>query len=163
MNWQGVIAGGIIMMMVPLSSFAQQAVPPLQVVGDAIPQALTATPGDPFRGRAIVASRQHGLCLLCHTRDLVEQGEVAHDVVGPAGKEVVDRGQASMAADVDDDLVSVVEQRLGSSAAESDRRAGDEDAGHGVPLSRCGECGAVGRAVRRTLVARRSSIISRRA
>ena len=89
MNWQGVIAGGIIMMMVSLTSFAQQAVPPLQVVGDAIPQALTATPGDPFRGRAIVASRQHGLCLLCHTGPVPEerfQGNLAPDLAGAGSR-----------------------------------------------------------------------------
>jgi L-cysteine S-thiosulfotransferase len=39
----------------------------LVVVGDGIPQPLTATPGDAARGAAIVADRQQGLCLLCHT------------------------------------------------------------------------------------------------
>ena len=46
MNWQSAIAGGL-MMMAPWAGFAQQAMVPLQVVGDAIPQALTATPGSP--------------------------------------------------------------------------------------------------------------------
>jgi len=36
------------------------------IVGDAIPQSLTGQVGDPASGRAIVASRQQGLCLLCH-------------------------------------------------------------------------------------------------
>jgi hypothetical protein len=43
------------------------------VVGDAIPQALTGTPGDAARGRAIVANRQQGLCLLCHTGPIPEE------------------------------------------------------------------------------------------
>jgi len=37
------------------------------VVGDGIPQPLTATPGDPVAGRGIVVDRQVGLCLLCHS------------------------------------------------------------------------------------------------
>ena len=56
-----------------------------QVIGDAIPQPLTATPGDPARGRAIVASRQTGLCLLCHSGPIAEerfQGNLAPDLAG---------------------------------------------------------------------------------
>jgi L-cysteine S-thiosulfotransferase len=37
------------------------------VVGDGIPTSLTGVPGDTTRGRAIVASRQQGMCLLCHS------------------------------------------------------------------------------------------------
>jgi len=37
------------------------------VVGDGIPQPLTATAGDAAAGRAIVVDRQQGLCLLCHS------------------------------------------------------------------------------------------------
>lgn len=37
------------------------------VVGDGIPQPLSATPGNPAAGRAIVVDRQQGLCLLCHS------------------------------------------------------------------------------------------------
>jgi L-cysteine S-thiosulfotransferase len=36
------------------------------VVGDGIPRSLTGVPGDAARGRAIVISRQQGMCLLCH-------------------------------------------------------------------------------------------------
>ncbi len=38
----------------------------LAVTGDGMPAPLTATRGDVERGRSIVASRQQGLCLLCH-------------------------------------------------------------------------------------------------
>jgi sulfur-oxidizing protein SoxX len=49
---------------------------------DAIPAPLT---GDPARGRAIVASRQVGLCLLCHSGPFPEerfQGDLAPDLRG---------------------------------------------------------------------------------
>ena len=58
---------------------------PFVVVGDAIPLALTNVPGDPMRGRAIVANRQVGLCMLCHTGPIPEerfQGSLAPDLTG---------------------------------------------------------------------------------
>jgi sulfur-oxidizing protein SoxX len=53
---------------------------PYEVAGDAIPAALTATPGDPQRGRAIVAGRD-GNCLLCHA--IPETGEKFMGNVAP--------------------------------------------------------------------------------
>ena len=55
---------------------------------DAIPQSLTGAKGDPARGRAMVANRQVGLCLLCHSGPFPEerfQGNLAPDLRG-AGK-----------------------------------------------------------------------------
>jgi sulfur-oxidizing protein SoxX len=55
------------------------------VVGDAIPQPLSATPGDAARGRAIVVNRQQGLCLLCHSgpfAEVREQGNLASNLQG---------------------------------------------------------------------------------
>ena len=49
---------------------------------------LTGAQGDPARGRAIVANRQVGLCLLCHSGPFPEerfQGDLAPDLKG-AGK-----------------------------------------------------------------------------
>ncbi len=60
-----------------------------RVVGDAIPAPLTATPGDPVRGRAIVASRQGGLCLLCHAGPFPEepqQGTLAPSLAGAGSR-----------------------------------------------------------------------------
>ncbi len=59
------------------------------VSGDAAPVALTDTPGDPARGRAIVANRQVGLCLLCHTGPFPEerfQGNLAPDLSGAGAR-----------------------------------------------------------------------------
>jgi sulfur-oxidizing protein SoxX len=47
-------------------ALAEGALPPYQVIGNAIPASLTGKPGDPVRGRAIVADRQN-TCLLCHS------------------------------------------------------------------------------------------------
>ena len=51
--------------------------------GDSIPVSLTGAKGDPARGRAIVANRQVGLCLLCHSGPFPEerfQGNLAPDL-----------------------------------------------------------------------------------
>ena len=50
---------------------------------DAIPTSLTGAKGDPVRGRALVANRQLGLCLLCHSGPIPEerfQGNLAPDL-----------------------------------------------------------------------------------
>ena len=49
------------------------ALRPYEIVGDAIPRPLTDAPGDAVRGRRIVASRQQGLCLLCHSGPFPEE------------------------------------------------------------------------------------------
>ena len=68
---------------------APRPLPPLAVVADAISQPLTDTPGDATRGRAIVADRQLGLCLLCHTGPFPEerfQGNLAPDLAGAGAR-----------------------------------------------------------------------------
>jgi sulfur-oxidizing protein SoxX len=50
---------------------------------DDLPASLTGGKGDPARGRAIVANRQVGLCLLCHSGPFPEerfQGDLAPDL-----------------------------------------------------------------------------------
>jgi sulfur-oxidizing protein SoxX len=65
----------------PLVSFS--------VSGDGIAASLTGAPGDSARGRAIVTSRQVGLCLLCHAGPFPEerlQGTLAPDLKGVAAR-----------------------------------------------------------------------------
>jgi L-cysteine S-thiosulfotransferase len=66
-----------------------QALRPYTVVGDAVPDSLTGTSGNPERGRAIVINRQVGLCLLCHTGPFPEerfQGTLAPDLKGAGAR-----------------------------------------------------------------------------
>jgi len=56
---------------------------------DALPERLTGARGDPARGRAIVANRQVGLCLLCHSGPFPEerfQGDLAPDLRGAGAR-----------------------------------------------------------------------------
>ncbi len=56
---------------------------------DEMPTSLTGAKGDPARGRAIVANRQVGLCLLCHSGPFPEerfQGNLAPDLRGAGAR-----------------------------------------------------------------------------
>jgi L-cysteine S-thiosulfotransferase len=62
---------------------------PYTVIGDAIPDSLTAAKGDAERGRTIVVNRQVGLCLLCHSGPFPEekfQGTLAPDLKGAGSR-----------------------------------------------------------------------------
>jgi len=53
------------------------------LAADSIPASLTGAKGDAARGRGIVANRQVGLCLLCHSGPFPEerfQGDLAPDL-----------------------------------------------------------------------------------
>ena len=55
---------------------------------DSLPS-LTGTPGDAARGRAIVTTRQRGLCLLCHSGPFPEerfQGDLAPSLAGAGSR-----------------------------------------------------------------------------
>ena len=73
-----------------LSAWAQQRPGDVVVVeGDAIPEPLAARPGDAARGRAIVANRSVGLCLLCHSGPIPEerfQGTLAPSLAGAGAR-----------------------------------------------------------------------------
>ena len=69
-----------------VASFWLACLSPLQAqvfVGDAINASLSGQPGDTVRGRALVLSRQGGLCILCHSGPFPEerfQGTLAPDL-----------------------------------------------------------------------------------
>ena len=68
-----------------LAAAAATPVLPYQVSGDGIAQPLGGLVGDPVRGRAVVADRRVGLCLLCHTGPFPEErspGTLATDLSG---------------------------------------------------------------------------------
>ncbi len=59
------------------------------LAGDAVAQSLTGSAGDPQRGRAIIADRQKGLCLLCHSGPFPEeplQGNLAPSLEGAGSR-----------------------------------------------------------------------------
>jgi sulfur-oxidizing protein SoxX len=59
------------------------------VVQDGIPKPIAADRGDAARGRAIVASRSVGLCLLCHSGPFPEerfQGNLAPSLAGAGAR-----------------------------------------------------------------------------
>jgi sulfur-oxidizing protein SoxX len=77
-----IVAGGTLVAAV---GAAQNALQPYAVVGDASPASLTGSKGDAARGRSLVANRQVGLCLLCHSGPIPEerfQGNIAPDLRG---------------------------------------------------------------------------------
>lgn len=66
-----------------------QGTMPYTVVGDTIPEPLADKSGDAARGRAIVANRSVGLCLLCHSGPIPEerfQGDLAPSLSGAGGR-----------------------------------------------------------------------------
>jgi L-cysteine S-thiosulfotransferase len=75
------LTAGVIATLVPMSNARAQA--------EAIDKPLTDVPGDAARGRAIVANRQVGLCLLCHTGPIAEerfQGTIAPNLEGAGAR-----------------------------------------------------------------------------
>nr|WP_222622562.1 sulfur oxidation c-type cytochrome SoxX [Ramlibacter albus] len=71
---------------------AAQEVAPYVVRGDRIEEPLGGLAGVASRGRAIVASRAQGLCLLCHPAPIAEerfQGNLAPDLANAGARYTV--------------------------------------------------------------------------
>ena len=85
----GVLAAAITGAMAGETTAAAQGLVPYVVAGDAIPAPLAGLKGDSVRGRAIVASRQVGLCVLCHPGPFPEetlQGTIGPDLRGAGSR-----------------------------------------------------------------------------
>lgn len=69
---------------------AESAAPDASVSAfDTLPPLANTSPGDAQRGRAIVANRQQGLCLLCHSAPIAEerfQGNLAPPLDGAGSR-----------------------------------------------------------------------------
>mgnify|MGYP000264614678 FL=1 len=77
----------IYLLCLPAFAFAQPS--RYEVIGDSIPASLSGAPGDAAKGRSIVANRQVGLCLLCHSGPLPEerfQGNLAPSLAGAGSR-----------------------------------------------------------------------------
>jgi len=86
---QAVAAANAILICCVGAAGAEDGLRPYTVVGDAIPDSLTGAPGDAGRGKAIVTSRQTGLCLLCHSAPLPEekfQGTIGPNLEGSGSR-----------------------------------------------------------------------------
>ena len=83
----GIALAAVVAATLPVRS--QSAPGQFAIVGDEIPQSLTGQPGDAERGRAIVANRQVGLCLLCHNGPFPQerfQGDLAPGLAGAGSR-----------------------------------------------------------------------------
>jgi sulfur-oxidizing protein SoxX len=86
--WSWAVALALLASAASATASAQE-LRPYVIAGDSIPASLTGEPGDAARGRAIVANRTVGLCLLCHSGPLPEtplQGTLAPSLAGTGAR-----------------------------------------------------------------------------
>src|SRR5260370_17405314 len=83
--WRAPSVPAVLLGVMAMPASSQDEPRPYTVVGDSIPASLTGKPGDAQRGRALVANRTVGLCLLCHSGPIPEehfQGNLAPSLAG---------------------------------------------------------------------------------
>jgi L-cysteine S-thiosulfotransferase len=79
------LVANVVFLLAASNVHAQVQLEQFTVEGDAIKASLGGLTGDATRGRAIVANRQQGLCLLCHAAPIAEerfQGNLAPSLAG---------------------------------------------------------------------------------
>ena len=91
MSRADLVAAGLVASIVVwgTSPLAAQGLRTYVANGDSISVSLTGRPGDPEKGRAVVANRQVGLCLICHTGPIPEerfQGSLAPELSGAGSR-----------------------------------------------------------------------------
>lgn len=64
------------------TSAASEDMVPYRIQEGAIPAPLTASPGNPARGRQIVRDLGHATCLICHAMPIPEEPD--HGEIGPS-------------------------------------------------------------------------------
>ena len=87
--WRPCLLALLLLFGAALPAAAQDALRPYQIDGDSINVSLTGAAGDPQKGGAIVANRQVGLCLLCHSGPFPQerfQGTLAPDMSGAGSR-----------------------------------------------------------------------------
>lgn len=75
------VSGAACILLLAACAMAAEGTVPYVVQGDAIPEPLTAVPGEPARGREVVTGRDAN-CLLCHA--IPETGERFMGNVAPS-------------------------------------------------------------------------------
>jgi sulfur-oxidizing protein SoxX len=84
-----VLARALLLASLGWPASAQDELRSYTIVRDSIPDSLTGKPGDAERGRALVANRTVGLCLLCHGGPIPEerfQGNLAPSLAGAGAR-----------------------------------------------------------------------------
>jgi len=76
-----ILAGVLLAIMVSGTGYSDDKLVSYRMVDGAIPEPLTAQPGDPERGRQVVRDRDGGDCTICHAMPLPQRE--FHGTVGP--------------------------------------------------------------------------------